>query len=127
LSNDSGLVITEETVCLYFVDMEQRDWLCQLSGTGDFGLYSIDYRIRFKDPENPNASPFLDKDRKSFWHAEANCARDFIIEKMDLMYQTMIAIGKSDCHGKVTMGAGGVDQFIRDLKAQPWAHTQTVQ
>ena len=120
--------LTKDTVGLwYFQVNETTDWLAHLFKIDD-GAFKLETRFRYYDPDDPGNDAFSIKDRKS-WYELTIREQDVAVVLKKVRFVVMM-MEKQSNHGEpaveLLMDEQGVDGLIDRLKAQPFAHTQTI-
>jgi len=125
-----AFTINEKTVGMWVVDFREGgevvgDWTGVVQEEDD-GTFSVVFRTRAYDRDDPDNDPWSGKDKKTWYRAKPKSdVREEVIEQMEAMASVMASQFCGE-HDSILMENGDVEAFARELESRPWAHTKTL-
>jgi hypothetical protein len=115
-----SIEFTEQTLGVWYVALEGKDWLCGVTRVGE-DRFEFQYRIRYYvDP----VDPWDGKDRKSWFEGTFTGPRDQVIHNMRRMGRGVIVLagGAGKLYECVRRLDESCDDFMERFSKMPFVH-----
>jgi hypothetical protein len=116
-----------EVVGAWFTAYEDRDWMCMVWRDSPIVGWTIRWRTRYYDPDEPD--PWAGVDRRSWetYQTPVDTPRDGIRDSLRRMQRGMLKEWpqRATVVDEVLSPDGSVVGFFRELSGRPWAHPKS--